>query len=70
MRLSRCILSYILQLLQDRKDGEPLRCKGSQSLDQRFLREALIKSARADSKRFFFSRKVQKWRNTVCISRF
>ncbi len=32
MRLSRCILSYILQSLRDRKDGEPLLCKGSLSL--------------------------------------
>ena len=37
---------------------------------QRFLREALIKSARAESERFFSSRRLQKWRNTVCISHF
>ncbi len=37
---------------------------------QRFLREALIKSARAGSERFFSSRRLQKWRNTVCISHF
>ena len=34
------------------------------------IREALIKSARAGSERFFSSRRVQKWRNTVCISHF
>ena len=37
---------------------------------QSFLREALIKSARAGSERFFSSRRLQKWRNTVCISHF
>ena len=31
-----------------------------------FLKEALIKSARADSERFFSSRRVQKRRNTLC----
>ena len=36
----------------------------------RISKEALIKSARADSERFFSSRRVQKRRNTVCISRF
>ena len=35
-----------------------------------FSREALIKSARADSKRFWLSRKFQKRRNTGCISLF
>ena len=41
------------------------------SYDRRFFaREALIKSARAGSERFFHSRKFQKRRNTVCISRF
>ena len=34
------------------------------------VREALIKSARADSERFFSSRRLQKRRNTLCISRF
>ena len=29
-----------------------------------------LKSARADSEKFFTGRKFQKWRNTVCISRF
>ena len=33
-------------------------------------KEALIKSARADSKRFWLSRKFQKRRNTGCISLF
>ena len=33
-------------------------------------REALIKSARAGSRRFWFSRKFRKRGNTVCISRF
>ena len=36
----------------------------------RISKEALIKSARADSERFSSSRRVQKRRNTVCISRF
>ena len=35
-----------------------------------FIGEPLIKSARAGSERFFPSRRVQKWRNTVCISHF
>ena len=34
------------------------------------IREALIKSARADAERFCLSRKFKKWRNTVCISHF
>ena len=34
------------------------------------VREALINSARADGRRFCFIRKFEKWRNTVCISRF
>ena len=36
----------------------------------RIIREPLIKAARTGSERFFSSRKVQKWRNTVCISHF
>ena len=36
----------------------------------RISKEALIKSAKADSERFSSSRRVQKRRNTVCISRF
>ena len=35
-----------------------------------FLKEPLIKSARTGSERFFSRRRVQKWRNTVCISHF
>ena len=33
-------------------------------------KEALIKSARAGGRRFWFSRKFQNWRNTLCISQF
>ena len=39
-------------------------------LDPSLTREALGKSVRADSERFFTSRKFRKWRNTLCISRF
>ena len=50
--------------------GPYLFCHGRKDMEEKAVREVLIKSAAVDGERFFVKTRFEKRRNTVCISRF